>query len=743
MKKHLKIIIFFVIIGLFLSGVGFNLSKKVSTNCFAEDVDNQNGIQNSNQKANTNKDYSANEISVAMPDDITDKDTTSWIEKLFSFILNPVKSAVISSIVKVISFILKYIVTAIAALILKLESYGIEKAYIMNHQIAQMDYVKIGWKFVRDFADLFFGLALILIGISTIIGYEKFNAKKMLPTLIIVALLINFSFMFCVFLIDFSNVFSDYFYHSMTQGGHWRWKSLGDLLSFKASFDQLYQANLRMSTGDSFALLGGALAGMFIKTFMAIILVVVIGGAVVLFFIRFVVLSILIIIAPIAWVFMVLPSDIDTQNVFNKWLGSFTKWLMFAPTMMFFLWLAIFIGTNTHLIPTNQQSSQNYSQNNKISTNLNSNNNWQTANISQQLAESSQKNSSNNYKNSLKKENSPTNYKLDGGKMALNLMIGDIVVIILLIAGMKTSLEFGIHGAGITNKWVSKAQSKAGNLAKRPVVASKEAGQRLARKAGGRAYDETLEKVGGSSLFDRRGLRWISNRANARLMERQKKSAAEAEKQIESLKSYNSEDLLKMVKRGAKSVPGFNKAGPLSFKAAVQAMLMKSGKALQNGQLDDQATQEIKKYLPGIMKNYPMLSGKDALTTIQSLSQDQAKNMALVDMVKYSIAPPPGITGTAKAELDKWSKEFFENITQANAAAFAGMITNVSKDAKVLEEFSRQYKTSIAKEVGKSVGALTEADITTYLDKNNPGQLSWLKSNAAKNLGISDAFLKV
>ncbi|GAG05001.1 unnamed protein product, partial [marine sediment metagenome] len=66
--------------------------------------------------------------------------------------------------------------------------------------------VQAGWAIVRDICNLFFILILLIIAFATILRLEPYDIKKMLPKLLIIALLINFSKMICGLIIDFSQV---------------------------------------------------------------------------------------------------------------------------------------------------------------------------------------------------------------------------------------------------------------------------------------------------------------------------------------------------------------------------------------------------------------------------------------------------------------------------------------------------------------------------------------------------------
>jgi len=58
-----------------------------------------------------------------------------------------------------------------------------------------------------------------------------------------------------------------------------------------------------------------------------------------MFFIRYLWLTILMIISPIVWLFWVIPS---LEGEFHKWWSKFLEWVFFAPAVSFFIYLALF-----------------------------------------------------------------------------------------------------------------------------------------------------------------------------------------------------------------------------------------------------------------------------------------------------------------------------------------------------------------------------------------------------------------
>ncbi|MHA1873309.1 MAG: hypothetical protein ACTSVB_04270, partial [Candidatus Heimdallarchaeaceae archaeon] len=85
---------------------------------------------------------------------------------------------------------------------LALEHFFLKYTVDLNFSIPESEFLINAWKIVRDFANLFFAFAMLVIGIATIVGWEEYQAQKMLPKLLLIALLINFSLIFCLAIVD-------------------------------------------------------------------------------------------------------------------------------------------------------------------------------------------------------------------------------------------------------------------------------------------------------------------------------------------------------------------------------------------------------------------------------------------------------------------------------------------------------------------------------------------------------------
>ena len=76
---------------------------------------------------------------------------------------------------------------------------------------AENQFVTIGWTLVRDLTNMFFILIVVAIGLATALRIKDYEAKKTIPILIAIALLINFTPVICGVIIDGSNIVMNFF----------------------------------------------------------------------------------------------------------------------------------------------------------------------------------------------------------------------------------------------------------------------------------------------------------------------------------------------------------------------------------------------------------------------------------------------------------------------------------------------------------------------------------------------------
>lgn len=184
------------------------------------------------------------------------------------------------------------------------------------------------WSIMRNFANVAFVIAFLFIIFSQIssIGITNYGIKKMLPRLIISAVLVNVSYWICAVAIDASNIAGA----SLKE----LFDSLGS--SFAAPTAKLDPSQTGEGwTGIAGAILAGGIAGgialyVGLSAFIPIILAALVAIITVFLVLalRQALIILLVIIAPLAFVAYLLP---NTENLFKKWRGLLQTLLLMYP----------------------------------------------------------------------------------------------------------------------------------------------------------------------------------------------------------------------------------------------------------------------------------------------------------------------------------------------------------------------------------------------------------------------------
>ena len=191
-----------------------------------------------------------------------------------------------------------------------------------------------GWKVFRTFSNIVFVIMLLIVIFSQLtgIGLSNYGIKKMLPSLIVVAVLVNVSFLICQFLVDATNVLG---------------AEAGQLLAGIGAKISGASANVgfgtvvkgAISTVFSFAGIGvvaGAAGVAIVSNPGLLIPILIFGlGVIISLFFLFAILAIrkagvyvMIMLAPLAIMCYALP---NTKSLFDKWKRIFTSLLLVYP----------------------------------------------------------------------------------------------------------------------------------------------------------------------------------------------------------------------------------------------------------------------------------------------------------------------------------------------------------------------------------------------------------------------------
>lgn len=236
-------------------------------------------------------------------------------------VLGSAVAAVVGAIAFLLTSVIGLLITVIVKILIQVAQFN---------DIISVPTVIQGWTIVRDICNMFFILILLVIAFSTILRREEYSAKKLLPKLLIMAVLINFSRTIFGVIIDFSQVIMLTFVNAFSQGGGWF------INMFR--IDLLLSINSIKSSGDfavtSWAAAVAIIAGVLASIITLIIMVVMLAVLVM----RIVLLWIYTIFSPLIFLgFAFPPIKAYTGRIWE----DFIKQAVSGPILAFFIWLAL------------------------------------------------------------------------------------------------------------------------------------------------------------------------------------------------------------------------------------------------------------------------------------------------------------------------------------------------------------------------------------------------------------------
>ncbi|MBI4087649.1 MAG: hypothetical protein HY434_02355 [Candidatus Liptonbacteria bacterium] len=261
--------------------------------------------------------------------------------------------------------------------------------------------VTTGFGVTLALANLGFVLAIIIIAIATILRSQTYGVKQILWKLVVAAIFVNFSLVIAGSIVGFSDSLTTFFMKPFPGSGSdangafvnqlvigfkpqvllsrsssttpsslassigsklttasvvgtcaatwWLGLAAGPVgvagvcagtAAIGAASTALvnYFTNVDKNQGDKF--FQNLLGLVFVIVFNAIIALTFMALAVMLF-IRYIYLGILLIIMPLVWLLWIFPKF---KSHWDKWWSNFIRWTFFAPTVVFFLYLAIAVS---------------------------------------------------------------------------------------------------------------------------------------------------------------------------------------------------------------------------------------------------------------------------------------------------------------------------------------------------------------------------------------------------------------
>jgi hypothetical protein len=186
------------------------------------------------------------------------------------------------------------------------------------------------WQMVRNIANVAFAIVFLIIIFSQItsFGISNYGIKKMLPKLIIAAILVNLSFYLCQIAVDISNILGysiKNIFDGVTKG----------LPALSALNKDLSALDTETPFGDlvtnAITVVGG---GAIIYAQIGVLIPVLLGGIVAVLMVLFMLIGrqaliiLLVVLSPLAFVAYLLP---NTSKLFDKWKKLFMSLLLLFP----------------------------------------------------------------------------------------------------------------------------------------------------------------------------------------------------------------------------------------------------------------------------------------------------------------------------------------------------------------------------------------------------------------------------
>ena len=287
-------------------------------------------------------------------------------------------------------YITAYLVNLILGLLIQIGAWLVRLALEFSTGIVNAPAVQAGFGVSLAIANLGFILGIIVVALATILRSQTYGIKQILWKLVVAAILVNFSLVICGAILGFSESLTNHFMSGSGATGSFLdfVNKLTDSFSPQALQQPTDSASSSWSdklcsgrglaigtafTGGLAATLCGARAAAksvqsavgavgfvtgigridnLIKQTLALVFSIVFGlvlaltvlALAIMLLIRYVYLGVLLILAPLAWLMWIFP---NFAHLWSKWWNNFLRWAMFAPLVVFFLYLAILTATSS------------------------------------------------------------------------------------------------------------------------------------------------------------------------------------------------------------------------------------------------------------------------------------------------------------------------------------------------------------------------------------------------------------
>ncbi len=241
------------------------------------------------------------------------------LDPLFG-VINKILQTLAFGIVGTLYFLLNNIILPIIQVLLT----------IQPHDASFSAVILVGWVFVRNVANILFIIAMIILGMATLLRVEKYNYKHLIPELVLMAIAVNFSLVVAQLVLGVADTFQAQFLPNN--------KDVLNALAHQLMISPLQNISKGIFQGSFADLIATLVYFIFaVGTFF------VFAAIAAFLVIRIVALWLLLMFSPVAYVGMILP---DTHHEAMKWWSNFLKYAFQTPILGFFLHLCAVIAVS-------------------------------------------------------------------------------------------------------------------------------------------------------------------------------------------------------------------------------------------------------------------------------------------------------------------------------------------------------------------------------------------------------------
>jgi hypothetical protein len=375
------------------------------------------------------------------------------------------------------------LLASVGARLVALAAFLTKVAFQFTTNVINSPVVSQGFQITLTLANLGFVIGIIVIAIATIFRSQTYGIKKLLTSLVAMAILVNFGLVISGVLINFSDQLTTYFLNAFPKNvvaGDNTSAFVDSIVSTADPQGLFFDSSTQDNQGVFSAIVSAVtkfvgtdknfaaqFTGLLFTAIFTFILALAVGVVGIMLLLRYFWLTFLLIMLPLAWLSWVFPA---LKKHWNDWWQHFIKWTFFAPVLMFFLYLAITIA-----------------QGNYIKTSLTKLNT--STGVTADLAQS-----------------------IGRGGGFLENITKQIIVVGLIFGGLIAANKMGIGLAGAAINGAKSAGKWVQGATKRGVARNWERTKDKIRTAGKNAYGETIWKRAGFAIQGIPGLRTAGQR---------------------------------------------------------------------------------------------------------------------------------------------------------------------------------------------------------------------------------------